>query len=133
MHDPSTPTLKSRDRHDGHMGPANKPSKQKSVLKLTGPTAPVIQALAARHPEVARRLVTWTPSYVHALAIALQSDAMTQRGDAITAFDDPVVRDAGTLTLLTLAGFEPADRLIPSSTSWRRRSTVSRSTGLGTA
>lgn len=113
MQDPSTPTLVSPHRHDGPMGPANKPSKQKSVLKLTGPTAPVIQALAARHPEVARRLVTWTPSYVHALAIALQSEAVAERGNAIAAFDDPVVRDASTLTLLTLAGFEPADRLIP--------------------
>jgi hypothetical protein len=84
-----------------------------SLLKLTGPAAPAIQALAAKRPLVARRLVSWTPSYAHALSIFLQAKRAVDAESAKQLFAaNPRFEDASTLDLLRSAGFSHPDRLV---------------------
>lgn len=82
--------------------------KQESLLRLTGPGASEIQTLAARSPEIARRLVSWTPSYVHALSIAIQAGEVEQ-----AAIDEAALEPLDTTELLRNAGFCPAEQLLP--------------------
>jgi len=84
-----------------------------SLLKLTGPAALAIQALAAKLPLIARRLVSWTPSYAHALSIFLQANRAADPVSAKQLFADNCnFEDASTFDLLRSAGFSRPDRLV---------------------
>jgi hypothetical protein len=86
----------------------------RSLLRLNGPAAPAIQAVAATSPIVARQLVSWTPSYVHGLAIFIQANGADDRQAAKQLFKaDAQLQKARTGELLRWAGFGRPDRLVP--------------------
>jgi hypothetical protein len=86
----------------------------KTLLRLNGPAGPAIQAVAASSPIVARQLVSWTPSYVHGLAIFIQANGPADRETAKRLFmADAQLQKARTVELLRWAGFGRPDRLVP--------------------
>ena len=85
-----------------------------SLMKLSGAAAPAILAVAAASPAVARRLVSWTPSYAHALSILLQARRAATPAAAKQLFgEDAGLEQADTAGLLRTAGFGRPERLVP--------------------
>lgn len=84
------------------------------VSKLKGPAAPAVQALLATCPAMARRAVSWTASYLHAVAIFLQAHGAAAPEVAKALFTkDASLKTVRTAQLLSHSGFRHPEKLRP--------------------